>query len=401
MLTRRLQNRCLVALWIALLVGSSGTWLSTAVAQRSTTLTVPAYLANGLATGIHVQWGDVLAIEASGRWCMGGRGTDPAVPRGECGGPGGIRWANPVEQPLLLPSAPFGLLLGRISGTTFSIGSSARITAPESGELFLIFNERQGAFGDNSGSVSVTIIVSQAPSGPPSLMAPIAPRETWRVINGYNGGACHYQASICGGNTHDERYAFDLAPDGEDAGGWSVFAPVSGTVRVIDTSDIGTLVKISTSNGYTVHLYHLMNVRNIDGTYVERDDWIGNVWDSYPGTNHLHLHVSDDTGASFPLTIAGRTYDGNRQWNGELIRDNILFSENALDGVPWYFTASIPELSATRFGNRPVWSLQLNEGCSVTLFERAWYEGASRTYTRSTILVEGFGDRVRSVRLSC
>ena len=125
-------------------------------------VTVHAANASATNTGVSVQAGEQLAIRAAGAWCMGGP---------ECAGPDGIRDADPDrEQPLLLPSAKIGTLIGTITSDGsvyppdqdwFVIGSGGPITASRSGALYVTFNEREVdwplAVTDNSGSMTVTI----------------------------------------------------------------------------------------------------------------------------------------------------------------------------------------------------------------------------------------------------
>jgi hypothetical protein len=103
--------------------------------------------------GVTVRRGQRLLVEAAGTWCMGG-----VPPTAECGGPEGIRPANPVELPLILNSAQIGTLLGRIgNGPWFAIGRRELGTAPSNGPLLLLFNDRPCCYGDNSRSIEVTV----------------------------------------------------------------------------------------------------------------------------------------------------------------------------------------------------------------------------------------------------
>ena len=139
----------------ALLLWSSAeeSLAATITPQAARTIVVEAANQMPTDTGITVKKGKKLVIEATGTWCMGGQ-----PPTAECGGPEGIRAANPVERPLILSRAKIGKLIGRIrNGPWFGVGELARVTARRNGRLVLMFNDRPCCFGDNSGSVSVEI----------------------------------------------------------------------------------------------------------------------------------------------------------------------------------------------------------------------------------------------------
>ena len=126
---------------------------ATITPQAARTIVVEAAYQTPTDTGITVKKGKKLVFEATGTWCLGGQ-----PPTAECGGPEGIRAANPVELPLILNRAKIGKLIGRIgNGPWFGVGKLARVTARRNGRLVLMFNDRPCCFGDNSGSVSVKI----------------------------------------------------------------------------------------------------------------------------------------------------------------------------------------------------------------------------------------------------
>lgn len=122
--------------------------------KRPVTVVVHAINQAPTDTGVRVERGTRLLIGATGTWCMGGQ-----PPTAECGGPGGIRPANPVEHPLVLDRAKIGALIGRIgNGPWFLVGRRAEITARSRGRLFLVFNERSSCcYADNSGSITARI----------------------------------------------------------------------------------------------------------------------------------------------------------------------------------------------------------------------------------------------------
>jgi PA-IL-like protein len=124
-----------------------------AAAQVPTTVVVRAIDQTPTRTGVRVRRGQRLLIEARGTWCLGG-----TPPTAECGGPQGIRPADPVELPLVLDGARIGTLIGRIGdGPWFVVGRQRRITAQREGRLVLLFNDRPCCYGDNSRSVRVAI----------------------------------------------------------------------------------------------------------------------------------------------------------------------------------------------------------------------------------------------------
>ena len=129
---------------------------------KSTMLVVSATTSAATNSGVSVQPGQQLNIQVAGTWCIGGT---------ECAGPDGYREADPdQEQPLLLPSAKMGALIGTISPDGladprehywFVIGSGGQFTVSQSGSLYVMFNDREVdwplAFTDNSGVMKVTI----------------------------------------------------------------------------------------------------------------------------------------------------------------------------------------------------------------------------------------------------
>lgn len=145
--------------------------------------------------------------------------------------------------------------------------------------------------------------------------------EAWKVTGGYNTDPCHLRRSPCGG---DEYYAFDLVPDAGNAGGRDVLAPAAGTLiqRFSLATDCshGEFVKIRLDgDGFILHLYHLMNVSKSPGQRYSQNEFVGKVYDANPCGNHLHIQVSNPSGASQPLTFNGVTYHdkgGANQWVG-------------------------------------------------------------------------------------
>jgi hypothetical protein len=107
-------------------------------------------------TGINLNSGEKINITTNGSWCWGAGTIECCDANGTVG--------RPVEEerPVTLESEFFGVLIGRIIGTSsnsdyFRIGTSTELSAPMSGELELLMNDRIGFYGDNRNSITVTI----------------------------------------------------------------------------------------------------------------------------------------------------------------------------------------------------------------------------------------------------
>jgi hypothetical protein len=124
---------------------------STAAGQ--TVVSVPAGT-QWLDTGIDIRAGRSFKVVASGQWTNGG-----ASPRwtGPEGFPG-LRLPNTLERRL-----PLAALVGRIGHGAFLVGPSYQGVSAMGGRLFLSMNDTQGAFGDNQGSLDVTVTVARSP----------------------------------------------------------------------------------------------------------------------------------------------------------------------------------------------------------------------------------------------
>ncbi len=129
-------------------------------------------------TGIDVPNGSLLSIEAKGQviyWDVNNARTDA----------NGVNWdGERFFQNAILPDAIVVSLIGKIGGTT-NLGSGTPVPAgrsgdgagfvgksyhefiPESGRLFLGFNDTPNAFGDNIGSFHVTISIATPPQHAP------------------------------------------------------------------------------------------------------------------------------------------------------------------------------------------------------------------------------------------
>jgi murein DD-endopeptidase MepM/ murein hydrolase activator NlpD len=118
---------------------------------RGRRVVVDATDGGSVASGLSVRTGDRLRIRAGGDWCMGA---------GECGGPDGIRSANPDEPDLRDPTAEIGTLLARVGpGPWLPVGDDRTFTAQHDGQVRVVFNDRECCYGDNSGSIDATVSV--------------------------------------------------------------------------------------------------------------------------------------------------------------------------------------------------------------------------------------------------
>ncbi len=107
-------------------------------------------------TGVILNSGEKINITTNGTWCWGVGTTECCDANGTSGRP------STTEHPVTLEPEYFGVLIGRIIGTSinsdyFRIGTSTELSAPISGELELQMNDRIGYYGDNKNSITVTI----------------------------------------------------------------------------------------------------------------------------------------------------------------------------------------------------------------------------------------------------
>lgn len=195
--------------------------------QKTVTVAATAKPPLGVDTGISVDSGDTMSFNASGNWCLG----SPPVDQGyDCGGPEGWHIANAQETGALLPSVKLGTLIGTIggSGQYFAIGSSSILTAQNSGELYLLINDRYNYYFDNGGSVTVNISVSAdcsthptiqicsfTPAGPPPPTTsgplpppPPPPAPPIVSVSQASGGAIRFDWNS---NTSVDAYWIDIA----------------------------------------------------------------------------------------------------------------------------------------------------------------------------------------------
>ena len=133
-------------------------------------------------SGITVEAGQRLTIQASGTWGdragttdANGRPSQPLTGR--------------LDQ-VALPGAPAMMLVGKIEddGVPFPIGTQTEMTAPRSGQLLLMANDRYAALSDNRGEVEVRINLPRAVPRPtrgregnaPPFETTVDARQPWQ-----------------------------------------------------------------------------------------------------------------------------------------------------------------------------------------------------------------------------
>ena len=138
--------------------------------------TIPANVdAPGTNTTIAVTSGNDIQFSASGLWAI-------SAVSGNFGPDGK---GDPADPSFLLPSGQQGELIGRIgtTGSWFSVGSSASISAPATGDLYMTMNDVTGSFGDNTGSVEVEVTIGT--SGTNHRRYLVFDGSTWSLENNY------------------------------------------------------------------------------------------------------------------------------------------------------------------------------------------------------------------------
>src|SRR5215208_3962687 len=133
-------------------------------------VTVNANDSDGQPTGINVDAGDRVVIEATGLIDNNNTGgCNPDVP--PTGIPNTPAGSGPPSSPL--PSANVGALLWRIgtSGAWSLVGSGTSFTAPTSGQLYLIVNDT--IYTDNCGSFKAEIDVDHPDTTPPRVSSTV------------------------------------------------------------------------------------------------------------------------------------------------------------------------------------------------------------------------------------
>ncbi|MDC9624063.1 LecA/PA-IL family lectin [Xenorhabdus sp. XENO-7] len=109
-------------------------------------VSVPANAEQGQPTGLLLKVGDVISVVARGWVKYAYADTASASPEG--------------TMPMYQPVTPSFSLIAKIANKTYKIGNGVlRKKVPVDGELILFFDDRAGAYSDNSGEFQVNIIV--------------------------------------------------------------------------------------------------------------------------------------------------------------------------------------------------------------------------------------------------
>lgn len=100
-------------------------------------------------TGVYVQAGDVVTVDASGTIRMSNDDSDTATPAGS------VKGRRASRAPLR--DSPAGALIFRVGSAVRFVGANGSIAAPVSGQLFLGVNDDH--FSDNSGDYRVMLSI--------------------------------------------------------------------------------------------------------------------------------------------------------------------------------------------------------------------------------------------------
>jgi len=108
-------------------------------------------------TGFNVMKGETVSFKSRGKWAAGPENIWPDTgPEGHGGhaGEAAFKFLDPQKE---LPGVPFGTLLGKVGKRVFPIGDRKEVLMPESGRLYLVFNDILAGRSDNRGGLNVTI----------------------------------------------------------------------------------------------------------------------------------------------------------------------------------------------------------------------------------------------------
>lgn len=108
-----------------------------------------------MSTGIHLEQGQVVKIEASSMVVIDQQGLVSKI-----SSPTGSEYCSDQNLACTLSDARWGALIGRIgAGEPFSIGNNSQFTVPSTGDLFLGVNDIREKFSDNQGSYKVIVSI--------------------------------------------------------------------------------------------------------------------------------------------------------------------------------------------------------------------------------------------------
>lgn len=116
-------------------------------------------------SSVIVDTGDELFFEAEGRWYLG-----PGADYG-CSPAGRVGIFNPlVVEPLMLPEAPGGALIGKTGGSRpFQIGVQGYTKVTTPGVLYLAMNECLSWYGDNKPVTSIKVTIRHKKASLPKV----------------------------------------------------------------------------------------------------------------------------------------------------------------------------------------------------------------------------------------
>jgi serine/threonine protein kinase len=132
----------------------------TEIKARKVTIEVSASMDKWLGSGINIERGHTYQINASGQW-RGGAMCKPTDATGQ----GMYTLACWDAAKKTVDGYPHSALIGKIGKNTlpFYVGPRFEFTAAESGTLYLMSNDSNGLFFDNTGAMNVTVSLVEQP----------------------------------------------------------------------------------------------------------------------------------------------------------------------------------------------------------------------------------------------
>jgi hypothetical protein len=236
-------------------------------------------------TGIQVAQGQAVSTTASGLIRIAG--SDPGKDPG--GDPRCV-----ADATFLLPGAACWSLIGRIgSGQPFALGVNGTHAAAGSGVLSLGVNDQVNEFGDNSGTWTVRVTVSD----PDDFGYPIArePRQT-DIGYGIKNGSLHQHSKCFGVPFH---YLYHAGEDWFGGTDTPVLAVADGIVTsVTDARYPGSVVVIShplRDGGRIWSMYGHLDPDKVNVSAeqpVKKGDVVadGLIKQRFGGQDNTHLH---------------------------------------------------------------------------------------------------------------
>ncbi|MFC2155850.1 LecA/PA-IL family lectin, partial [Acidobacteriota bacterium] len=122
---------------------------------EKTTLKVYANKKKGNFTKLIIKRGDIVTIQASGKWYWG-------IENEFCCTAKGILKPFPRQMGYRTYAGNYGSLIGKINKSYFPVGERKTFLSDVSGKLYLLMNDGENFYDDNSGYFNVTVSVSRA-----------------------------------------------------------------------------------------------------------------------------------------------------------------------------------------------------------------------------------------------